>query len=198
MIAWTLVRLLRRIRDRAEAVDHILAAALATPSRAAYLRYLCDVYGFVVAIEPALVASPWAADRCRERSDALAGELLALGLSTDDIASLREVAAASTPIAAQTECEALGWLVVVERAYLQAARFRAEIPLDQVSDLAPDRDAWIMLGRQVTETVQGDTHMAAITGAALTALDALEDWALVTAGAERQPVHATQSAAAPR
>lgn len=176
MTSWPLVRLIRTVRARAEAVDRSLA-----PS---YFHYLCDTYGFVSAVAPALWSSPFAAMRVHARATALADELRLLGGRPDELARIARDA--STPVVL-TASEALGWLFVVERACLQASRLRGRLQYGRYTESDQDRDEWLQFGRQLMVVIASDDDMKALTRGALAALDSLEDWSLVTAAKDGEP-----------
>lgn len=170
MTSWPLVRLLRTVRERAEAVDLLLAPW--------YFRYLCDLYAFVAAVEPALSVCDFTAVRARARLDALAAELRVLGADSEELACGARDAA--TPMIFTT-AEALGWLFIVERAALQASRMRHRLAYGRDVGSDADRNDWLELGRFLMHVIRSDADMKQVTTAALAALDHLEDWAFVAA-----------------
>lgn len=167
MTSWPLVRLLRTVRERAEAVDRVLPPW--------YFRYLCDLYGFVAAIEPAMCVSAFTAVRARARLDALEAELGVLGVDPDELPRVFD-----SPMIF-TAAEALGWLFVVERAALKASRMRRRVAYGCDTDSEDDRRDWLELGRYLMSVVRTDEDMKMLSHAAFEALDLLEDWALLAA-----------------
>jgi hypothetical protein len=176
MTSWPLVRLLRKVRERAEAVDLLLAPW--------YFRYLCDLYGFVASVESALGICQFTAVRVRARLDALAAELRVLGADPEELALAAR--ATATPLIF-TAAEALGWLFVIERAALKAARMRHRLAYGTDVDSDSDRNDWLELGRYLMSEVRSDVDMKQMTSGALEALDHLEDWAFVTTAKNPEP-----------
>lgn len=176
MTSWPLVRLIRTVRTRAEAVDRALP-----PS---YFHYVCDTYGFVSSVTSALWSSPFAAMRVHARATRLADELYVIGGNPDELA--RVARDAGMPTVANAS-EALGWLFVVERAALQASRLRRRLAYGGYIDAQEDRDDWIQFGRHLMVVIASDDDMKSLTRGALAALDALEDWTLVTAAKDGEP-----------
>ena len=107
MIAWPLVRLLRNVRERAETVDQLLQPSVEDAED--YVRYMCDLYGFVATIAPPLGASDFASARIHMRAAAIVEELLAWGMAEEDVAELARTANGYGPNVVWTEAEALGW-----------------------------------------------------------------------------------------
>jgi heme oxygenase len=187
MIAWPLVRLLRNVRERAETVDQLLEPTVEDAED--YVRYLCDLYGFIATIAPPLGASDFASARIHARAAGIVEELLAWGMSDEEVAALARTANGYGPNVVWTEAEALGWLFVVERAILQSARVRCA--LGQVAGVhveEPDgeRDAWLELGRHMTHVISSPREMQMLETAAHEAFNMFEDWL----SASRRWIHA--------
>ena len=176
MTSWPLVRLIRTVRPRAEAVDRALPGS--------YFHYLCDVYGFVSSVASSLWSSPFAAMRVHARATRLADELRLIGGRPDEIARIARDAGTPT---VEKASEALGWLFVVERCALQASRLRRRLAYGDMTEAPEDRDEWIQFGRQLTVVIASDDDMKSLATGALAALDALEDWSLVTAAKDGEP-----------
>src|SRR5688572_4540393 len=81
---WALTRLEKRLGSRVDDVGTISQATLIVPTRDAYRRYLCDLYGFITAFE-ARLAYMYALDLSfienRIKSGRIATDLLVLGLT---------------------------------------------------------------------------------------------------------------------
>ena len=187
MIAWPLVRLLRNVRERAKTVDHVLEPTVEEAED--YVRHMCDLYGFIATIAPPLGASDFASARIHERAAAIVEELLAWGMAEENVAELARTANGYGPNVVWTEAEALGWLFVVERALLQAARVRCALgDIAGVQDDEPpsERDAWLELGRHMTSVITSPREMQMLEAAALEGFNALEDWV----GASRRWINA--------
>lgn len=97
-------------------------------TRGDYRTYLTRLYGFIVPLEQALAHTPGLADlidlQARAKSAMLLYDLLALGLTLQDVAELpqcRTIPAFKGPAAA------LGWMYVAERPMLQAAVIRSHL-----------------------------------------------------------------------
>lgn len=93
-----------------------------------YRTYLQRVYGFVAPLEAALAVAPGLDEvldvRVRAKSGLIAADLMALGLSLDDIHALPQCT--NVP-AFRGPAAALGWLYVVERPLLSAAVIRGHL-----------------------------------------------------------------------
>ena len=149
-----------------------------------YFHYVCDIYGFVSAVAPALWSSPFAAMRVHARATALADELRILGGRPDELARIARDA--GTPMVINSS-EALGWLFIVERSALQASRLRRRLQFGRLIDSEDDRDGWLQFARHLMVVMASDDDMKDLTTGALAALDALEDWSLVTAAKDGEP-----------
>lgn len=176
MTSWPLVRLIRTVRARAESVDRALP-----PS---YFHYLSDTYGFVSSVASALWSSPFAAMRVHARATRLADELRLVGGSPDEVARIARDAGVPTVFNAS---EALGWLFVVERAALQATRLRCRLAYGAYTESEQDRNDWLQLGRHLMVVIASDDDMKSLTRGAMAALEALEDWTLVSAAKDGEP-----------
>lgn len=92
-----------------------------------YRAFLCRSYGFVVPLEAALMSAPSLEEaidvRLRIKSALLVHDLLALGMTVDEVHAL-PLAAAPT---FRGPAAALGWMYVLERPLLSAAVIRGHL-----------------------------------------------------------------------
>jgi len=93
-----------------------------------YRTFLQRVYGFVAPLEAALLSAPGLHDvvdvRARAKAPLIAADLLALGMTLDEIQQLPQCT--SIP-AFRGPASALGWMYVVERPLLSAAVIRGHL-----------------------------------------------------------------------
>lgn len=93
-----------------------------------YRTFLQRVYGFVAPLEAALLAAPGLYEvldvRARAKAPLLAADLLALGMSLDEIQALPQCVSMPT---FRGPAAALGWMYVVERPLLSAAVIRGHL-----------------------------------------------------------------------
>jgi len=187
MSAWNLTRLQRALRERAEAVDVLVHAALSPATPAGYRQWLCDLYGFIEPFERRFAFTHqldiWFIEQ-RIKSGRLSADLLALGLTRDEFARLSHAPAIpefTHPL------DALGWLLVVERLTLQLAGIRRRLQPALGRELATAgsfvavydgaTDAmWSGLGRMVDRWVASEADLQQVQTAAFAGLDALESW----------------------
>ncbi|MBV8757381.1 MAG: biliverdin-producing heme oxygenase [Deltaproteobacteria bacterium] len=97
-------------------------------TRTHYRTYLARLYGFIVPLEHALQHTPGLDDiidlQARSKSATLLYDLLALGMTLQDVAELPQCL--SIP-AFKGPAAALGWMYVAERPMLQAAVIRSHL-----------------------------------------------------------------------
>jgi len=97
-------------------------------TRTHYRTYLTRMYGFIVPLEHALAHTPGLDDildlQARSKSAMLLYDLLALGLTLQDVAELPQCL--SIP-SFKGPAAALGWMYVAERPMLQAAVIRSHL-----------------------------------------------------------------------
>jgi heme oxygenase len=107
-------------------VDRFLFRAATTHHD--YRAFLIRIYGFVMPLEAALVAAPGLTEVIdlddRTKAPALLHDLVALGLTHDDLA---EVPLCLSVPAFRGPAAALGWLYVVERPMLATAVLRRHL-----------------------------------------------------------------------
>jgi heme oxygenase (biliverdin-IX-beta and delta-forming) len=107
-------------------VDEYLFRPQVTP--ADYRMFLQRVYGFVAPLEAALLSAPGLYEvidvRARAKAPLIAADLLALGMTLDEIQRLPQCM--SMP-AFRGPASALGWMYVVERPLLSAAVIRGHL-----------------------------------------------------------------------
>jgi len=93
-----------------------------------YRMFLARVYGFVAPLEAALFAAPGVEDivdvRARAKAPLLAADLMALGLTIDEVQALPQC---QTVPVFRGPASALGWMYVVERPLLSAAVIRGHL-----------------------------------------------------------------------
>ncbi len=92
-----------------------------------YRTFLCRVYGFIVPLEAALMSAPSLEEaidvRLRVKSALLVHDLLALGMTVDEVNALPQAAAPTF----RGPAAALGWMYVLERPLLSAAVIRGHL-----------------------------------------------------------------------
>lgn len=92
-----------------------------------YRQYLCRVYGFLLPLEAALASAPGLDEvidaRGRAKSALLVHDLLALGMTIDEVNRLPQAA----PPSFRGPAAALGWMYVIERPLLSAAVIRGHL-----------------------------------------------------------------------
>lgn len=118
------LRLERELREPEARLDVALLDRLRTPSLESYRRYLCDVYGFLVPLDNALVFSGGFDSnflRPRLRSGLLASDLLAAGVTDTEYPLLARRLDIGRFGSRQ---EAIGWLYVGERVLRAHATIR--------------------------------------------------------------------------
>lgn len=97
-------------------------------SAADYRTFLQRVYGFVAPLEAALLAAPGLYEvldvRARAKAPLLAADLLALGMSLEEVQALPQCVSMPT---FRGPAAALGWMYVVERPLLSAAVIRGHL-----------------------------------------------------------------------
>jgi heme oxygenase len=97
-------------------------------TRTHYRTYLARLYGFVVPLENALAHTPGLDDildlQARAKSAMLLYDLLALGLTLQDVAELPQCLSIPT---FKGPAAALGWMYVAERPMLQAPVIRSHL-----------------------------------------------------------------------
>jgi hypothetical protein len=172
------------IGERADAVDHLLRAPLVYPSPASYRRYLSDLYGFACMTERASAQCEqlW---RRTEHSVWLGAELAGAGCSSDELTQTRAMASrVITPLPSK-RLETLAWTFVVSRMTLSVpgARRRLVTSEGAVPSEAELRTSVEDVASQLDRAVSRNRDVAMLRVAMLAALDALEDWAMVTAAA---------------
>ena len=186
MRSWTLTRLARGLRDRAEEVDTLVQAPLLSATRESYRRFLCDLYGFVLAFE-----ARFAFTTCfdvafidpRIRSGRIASDLLALGLTTSE---LRRLALRCRVPELVDPAEALGWTFVVERVMSRRDQYRrmasgleAELSFAGSflrSDDGENEQRWYELGRAIDGCILDESDVQRLTAGARAAFACLEAW----------------------
>lgn len=98
------------------------------PTRDDYRTFLTRVYGFVAPIEAALCAAPGLDEvidvRTRAKAALVVHDLLALGMTMDEITALPE--SVNVPVF-RGPAAALGWMYVIERPLLSAAVIRGHL-----------------------------------------------------------------------
>jgi heme oxygenase len=187
-----LKRLTRSLGDRADAVQLLAHAALARPTRDTYRRYLCDLYGFIVAFEGRF-AYMYELDfmfiRDRIKSGRIASDLMALGLTAYE---RQRLARRCWVPAFAVAHDALGWLYVVERLMLglPGLRRRLATALPRELELAggfvgtlPEEieGSWHGLAHTLEHWIDDEEEMERVTRAGREALECLEEWLLVPA-----------------
>jgi heme oxygenase len=195
--SWALTRIERRYGDRADTVDAIAQAALIQPSRDSYRRYLCDLYGFIVAFESRL-AYAYTLDvgfiQDRIKSGRISSDLLALGLTAYERVRLSHRCVVPR---LDNACKALGWLYVVERMTralpLLHRRLRDAIPGDlehagafvgtPAGEIA---ESWVSLGRVLDRHVHSKPELEQTLTSVHDALECLEQWVLMPAASSVQ------------
>lgn len=92
-----------------------------------YRAFLCRIYGFIVPLEAALMNAPSLEEaidvRLRIKSALLVHDLLALGMTVDEVNALPQAAAPTF----RGPAAALGWMYVLERPLLSAAVIRGHL-----------------------------------------------------------------------
>ncbi|HUS27710.1 MAG TPA: hypothetical protein VMZ53_04355 [Kofleriaceae bacterium] len=190
--SWALTRVEKRYGARAETVASIVAAPLIQPTRASYRRYLCDLYGFIVAFE-ARLAYAYTLDlrfiQERIKSGRMASDLLSLGLSPYERVRLSQRCVVPR---FDTAYKALGWLFVVERMMRELPAIRRRLCLALPSELevagqflgTPEIEietSWDELGRVIDRHVHAQPELDATLLAVHAALQCLEEWVLLPA-----------------
>ncbi|HTL32618.1 MAG TPA: biliverdin-producing heme oxygenase [Kofleriaceae bacterium] len=193
MKSWALTRLERRYGDRADTVDTIVQATLLQPSRESYRRYLCDLYGFIVAFE-ARLAYAYTLDVAfiqeRIKSGRISSDLLALGLTPYERVRLSQRCVVP---ALDNAFKALGWLYVVERMMRSLPRLYHRLypalanELDQAGAFlgTPAEEiasSWIGLGHVLDRHVHSKIELERTLISVREALECLEQWVLLPAG----------------
>lgn len=187
MRSWALPRLERRCGDRADTVDAIVQAALQQPSRDSYRRYLCDLYGFIVAFE-ARLAYAYSLDlgfiQDRIKSGRISGDLLALGLTPYERVRLSHRCVVPK---LDTAFKALGWLFVVERMTRTLPRLYRRLystipdeldcagaflgtPAEEIAS------SWLGLGHVLDRHVHSKPELERTLASIRDALECLERW----------------------
>lgn len=156
-------------------------------SRADYLAQLVRTYGFVAPFESACMYTPnlgtFIASRHLVRAGLIAHDLLALGLSPAQVASIPHCDAITTY---RDPAEALGWLYVVERSTLLhgALRRHLTVELPEVhhacayltADESRATDNWLSLGRTLDRVDDQGELARDVLGAAHEGFDCVRQW----------------------
>jgi heme oxygenase len=202
--SWALSRLERRLGARVDVIAALSRASLATPTRDAYRRYLCDLYGFITAFE-ARLAYTYALDLAfienRIKSGRIATDLLVLGLTPYERVRLSKRCMVPPFPDVRT---ALGWLYVVERLTQDAPAVRRQLrdALSTEVQLAgefigalPDEieTRWAELGRVCDRFVHTKRELETTIAAAGSALECLESWLLMPAVCDELDVDQSRS-----
>src|ERR1041385_2031444 len=121
------VRLVQRLGERADAVLMIARAPLAVPTLDSYRRYLCDLYGFISALEARLVYT-WSLDsaflQTHIPSGRMATDLLGVGLTSYERTRLAR--RCCIPQFANVHV-AIGWMFVLERIMRDLPAIRRDL-----------------------------------------------------------------------
>lgn len=113
--SWMLVRLALDTRAFHAIADSDRLVLLEHSTTARYRAFLAMVFGFEVVYEAAFAAAPRVHrefGRARAKSDRLAADLVALGLTASQVANLPQC---STVPTFRTPAHAMGWLYAIER-----------------------------------------------------------------------------------
>ncbi|MBA3394337.1 MAG: hypothetical protein H0T89_16950 [Deltaproteobacteria bacterium] len=113
--SWMLVRLALDTRAFHAIADGDRLVLLEHATTARYRDFLAMVFGFESVYEAAFAAAPRVhreLGRARAKSDRLAADLIALGLTEAQVASLPRCSAVPT---FRTPAQAMGWLYAIER-----------------------------------------------------------------------------------
>jgi heme oxygenase len=195
--SWALTRLERRCGDRADTIDAIAQATLLQPTRDTYRRYLCDLYGFIVAFEGRL-AYAYSLDvafiQDRIKSGRISSDLLALGLTAYERVRLSHRCVVP-PL--DNAYKALGWLYVVERMTRTLPRLHRRLrqtlgdELEQTSAFVGTpageiAESWVCLGRVLDRHVHSKHELEQTLVSARDALECLEQWILMPASSSVQ------------
>lgn len=181
VLHWPLIRLARDVRVRAESVDALVEASLASGTIDGYRRFLCDLYGFVLAYEARFAFASFlelAFIVPRVRSGRIASDLLALGLTADEF---RRLALRCHVPAFDEAAAAFGWIFVVERIAARRDEYRRMVrrglPTSFLATAAGEiEQQWGELGAAIERCVVEDRDAQRLKQGALAALAGLEAW----------------------
>lgn len=168
-----------------------LSLLLPTVSKADYCAVLVRMYGFIAPCESAASYTP-GLNRLvdsRARAGLIAQDLLMLGLSPAQVASVPHCASITT---FDTPAEALGWLYVIERSSLLHEGIRRHL-LAQLPDVeraatylaAHDGRGWSAFGRTLDAVATDDLHSHALVAGAIRGFETLGSWFRTTSDARR-------------
>ena len=164
----------------------VVQAPLVSPTRDSYRRFLCDLYGFLLAFEARFAFTTFLDldfIQPRVRSGRIASDLLALGLTH---AELRRLSLRCRVPELADPAEALGWIFVVERVMSRRDHYR-RMAASLEHELATagaylrteegeNEKRWDELGRAIDRCIVDESDVQRLTEGARAGFACLEAW----------------------